>query len=1149
MYDFYDHQFSDAGSPSKVEATVGSGLLPTHIEYTLPDVASLFKKILIGLPGGLLGSLGLFEAFRDILLKLQRDPEQVEVDFTALKAKLVALAISSVDSNYRVYLIEAVLGLCAYFAFETDKAQAELAATALENKERPNPAKSELMGHQQLGVVLGPLLLGNLVDKVEITPDETLDGAPRKSSESAKRSKKAKRITISNKLETDSTLKAHVFQANQTATVMQQVLIIWRDVVKQLKDLNDMKASSLTQSRSTSRIKKISDRLPSRLTLKPSEEGPFVTFLQGSESPMEFKVPVQMKRKVRISSRSPMLKSAIKISKISPTHGSGLPQFDQQQAFREDDHTDVELATHNLRQSIDLQASTSTQGNEVDAEDSAGLKADKRTPSDLAMDEMAMGTILPRLPGLPDTPISKRRARFIPAFDQSEDEHEEAEDSSGEAPQTVVRFARTPIYGDMPKPMRQRRSLDNDKPLPLIGSAQRAEKSSPPSGNDSGRAGTRGLTPSRRSSRRSLNHSSPRTLFPARHGRHTSREDHVQSRRQSREMYFPDPFPPRQDSLPTAGHLQSRPIETYESIEAYQRARSHGHISPTKLGSRKASQANMSPAQNFLRILSNDRVPPTKSTRRQGSAVHVDSEQLFGDPRRNNVKLIAEQFSEKSKAQRKEAEAEAVKKNELPKVYAYVQSLPGSKDRVPENPLVHDLTNSNNDDPFVSSSPAAFAPIEPEAEEPVSPEKGSMIPKPVFDIGRERKAESCSPSPYKLSSPPPPKRAAPQTPGKRPPIYNVVPDQDAEIVRRNTMELSVSPARAQREATMNSTYATNANSLGLPQEPPSQIVDVSTTRPSASASSENLVFHSSHEEHGIVATHPVPKGIAAIARSESPTGTIRSNSSNFNSARPLGYTDAPLSRSNSFLQASNDLKKLEKHGSLNATLFLEISRLRQQLQQKGEEVATAKRGVEVLKVVEGKKSLEKERTIDEIGKARREVDEWRMRAEAAERRLAESKSVAMSQGRDQGTSPGMMQTAISSKDQGTSPAQVSLGGPPRDRPTTPGWVRNVREPTAFRDQRVDIAKLGQRSPHQGSRTPSSNQRGIAGSPDKRYLGIRHAVSRDQESIRQSQALTHLGINESRSLAAKQHGMNVEVKVWEGSEEEHRCGSGCEHWKD
>ena len=115
LYEYYAFQFAQAGSPSKVQETVGSGLLPTHIEHSVPDVASLFKKILNALPGGLLGSLELFDALRNIFFQLGPSPELSDSDSKILQAKLVALAISSVTSSKRVSLIQAVIGLVAYF--------------------------------------------------------------------------------------------------------------------------------------------------------------------------------------------------------------------------------------------------------------------------------------------------------------------------------------------------------------------------------------------------------------------------------------------------------------------------------------------------------------------------------------------------------------------------------------------------------------------------------------------------------------------------------------------------------------------------------------------------------------------------------------------------------------------------------------------------------------------------------------------------------------------------------------------------------------------------------------------------------------------------------------------------------------------------
>lgn len=992
---------------------MGSGLLPTHIEHTLPDVASLFKKILIGLPGGLLGSLKLFEALDDILLKLQPDSELAESDHAALKAKLVALAISSVTSAYRVYLIEAVVGLVAYFAAETEKFQAEQAAAVAEDQERPGSSKSELMGHQSLGVVLGPLLLGDLTDKIDVNGgDESLEGAPRKSSESAKRSKKQKRNSVPNKLEKDANLSAHVDRANLTATVMQQLLIVWRDVVNQLREMNGKYSSSLMQSRSTSQIKTIPTRTTSRLTLRSSEEEmQLMDFLRGRSLPGEFRGPVEVKRKVRISGRSPMSRGAFKVSEDGQIHGEGVLGACQQQANGDTDDNNVDKpAVQDSAQTFDFYASASTRRDEHDAEDSAGLSADGITHSDIAMDKMAMGTILPRLRDPSDSSVSPGRVRLVPSMsDHSEDDNSEPEDSSNEAPQTVVKIARTPNYNDEPNTTRQRPSLDTSKPLPPIGNAQRAELSSPLSGDELTQVEARGLLSSRRSSRRSMSalsarHSSPRTLFPARQGRRGSREIYSPPRQSS--------YPLRQDSLPTEGHLQMKSIEMDENFADY-RARSNAQMSPMKNFSRKLSEAPFG------------------------------SDQIFGDPKRNSVKAIAQQFAEQSRAQRNEVEA--TKTRELPKVYAYVHPLLTPNDQVVDLPL---------EDPFVSLDDAAVQ-ERPQIQRSLSPEKESLIPRPLFDIGRGRKAESRSPSPNKMDSPSTPKRAPAKSPAKRLSIYNSVQDQNAEIIRRDTNEISKSAAKTKREAIMESMHAINTNSLSLSEGTPGPSLEVVPLRPSARRSAEPFYFRSSHRDEPPTTTTLTNRAIS-LARSESPTG--RSVSPNRNAKRSLSHLDT-ITRSNSFLNASDELKKLERHGSINTALYTEICRLQRTLEQKGEEVLAVRRGVEVQRVVgkdgEGKReswgkdgvkreSWGRDKVDDEVEKARKEIDVWRVRAERAERRLAEKDQIQRttsgflgsggeSKGsRDWGTSPGLPDRepdieVIKTRDPGTDAG--SLAGP------------------------------------------------------------------------------------------------------------------------
>ena len=303
LYDYYSHQFGQAGSPSKVQTTVQPGQLPLHIEYALPDVASFFKKVLNALPGGLLGSVELFEAIRAIFLKLEPDPALADDVVRELKAKLVALAILSVPLQCRFHLIQAVLGLAAYFGQEAETSREIVQSKVKEDPEKKSP--SELMGYQALGVCLGPLLIGDLIEKVDLN-EEATDEASRPSSESNPKFKKKRLSLAPNKLERNADLTAHIERANLTANIMQNLLMIWREVVKQLNMIAAPNKST-QKARSSHQLRRLNDRVSIGHSVKVSDEELFfLDIMRGGRVPEQHPLDVVMKRKVKAKSRSSM---------------------------------------------------------------------------------------------------------------------------------------------------------------------------------------------------------------------------------------------------------------------------------------------------------------------------------------------------------------------------------------------------------------------------------------------------------------------------------------------------------------------------------------------------------------------------------------------------------------------------------------------------------------------------------------------------------------------------------------------------------------------------------------------------------------------------------------------------------------------------
>lgn len=107
----YNHYCSLDDGGEAISGTVRCPTLPEHINCDVHDVASAFKKFLSGLPGGILGSLRLFDALISIQTQLCGDPEWTRTKQSKVRARLIALAIFTLKSQYRRDLICAVFGL------------------------------------------------------------------------------------------------------------------------------------------------------------------------------------------------------------------------------------------------------------------------------------------------------------------------------------------------------------------------------------------------------------------------------------------------------------------------------------------------------------------------------------------------------------------------------------------------------------------------------------------------------------------------------------------------------------------------------------------------------------------------------------------------------------------------------------------------------------------------------------------------------------------------------------------------------------------------------------------------------------------------------------------------------------------------------
>ncbi|KAG5984149.1 hypothetical protein E4U55_005862 [Claviceps digitariae] len=224
LFDYYcymDH------SNAKIASTVRCATLPIHIQYSTHDVASTFKRLLSVLPGGVLGSLSLFDAFIAIHSQLDGEPEYPRTKQTKVRARLIALAIGTVRSQHRRELICAVFGLLSLIGRAAEIAPRE------DEDSRPLPT-ADLMGYSALGIVFGPLLVGDLLDQCTMkvaTPTSGMLLFPL--SPPRFRKDRRKSIHIGCKAGGPPTVD-RILVANDLTKML---ISNWRDVVRQMKSL------------------------------------------------------------------------------------------------------------------------------------------------------------------------------------------------------------------------------------------------------------------------------------------------------------------------------------------------------------------------------------------------------------------------------------------------------------------------------------------------------------------------------------------------------------------------------------------------------------------------------------------------------------------------------------------------------------------------------------------------------------------------------------------------------------------------------------------------------------------------------------------------------------------------------------------------
>jgi RhoGAP domain len=237
----YDHFCSMDEDGDVVAGTVRCPTLPDHIRCDVHDVASAFKKFLSGVPGGILGSLPLFDALVAIQGQLRGDAEFTRTKQSKVRARLIALAISTIRSQYRRELICAVFGLLCMIGRAAEISPRE------DERGRPLPTL-DLMGYSALGIVFGPLLVGDLLDHYSMhlaNPNGGLVLLP-VSSPKSRKEKKKKRTT-----EDGTSFTSQIDKIKVANGITEMLITHWRDVVRHMRNMSALKVSESQRDPST----------------------------------------------------------------------------------------------------------------------------------------------------------------------------------------------------------------------------------------------------------------------------------------------------------------------------------------------------------------------------------------------------------------------------------------------------------------------------------------------------------------------------------------------------------------------------------------------------------------------------------------------------------------------------------------------------------------------------------------------------------------------------------------------------------------------------------------------------------------------------------------------------------------------------------
>lgn len=228
LYDHYQRQFEENNNDAVVQ-TIALAKLPNNIRFHIHDVAHLFKKLLHGLPGGLLGSPAIFQALYNIHSFVYPDPSLGDHMSRKVKPRMIALAIAAINLHFRIALICSVFGLLRAVSLASEQEP--------ESKLRDPHSTFEAMKEDALGIIFGPLLLGDKSDQILLQDAEDRGGllvlpkiSPVPDTISRRGRYTQRHSSAYTKIQTEKTRRA--------ALVCEMLIDNWEDICYQLKKID-----------------------------------------------------------------------------------------------------------------------------------------------------------------------------------------------------------------------------------------------------------------------------------------------------------------------------------------------------------------------------------------------------------------------------------------------------------------------------------------------------------------------------------------------------------------------------------------------------------------------------------------------------------------------------------------------------------------------------------------------------------------------------------------------------------------------------------------------------------------------------------------------------------------------------------------------